>query len=113
MGDKTNNELDNRHEILVGLHVTDNTQYDLYRAGMKPLLTKMGGFFKQDLHVSEHISGESDAPFNRVFIISFPDSKTKEQFFANEKYKAVRAKHFDPAVKSGSTIAAYDTHPST
>jgi uncharacterized protein (DUF1330 family) len=97
-----------RHEILVGLHVTDDSTYDLYRAGMKPILTEMGGFFRQDLRISEHIKGESDDPFNRVFIISFPDAHTKERFFSDEHYKAVRAQHFDPSVKSGSIIAEYD-----
>ncbi|MBL4670607.1 MAG: DUF1330 domain-containing protein [Flavobacteriales bacterium] len=96
-----------RYEILVGLHVSDDDQYDLYRAGMLPLLEALGGFFRYDLRVSEHLKGDADDPYNRVFIISFPDEDTKDQFFNGDAYKAVRAKHFDASVKSGGIIASY------
>ncbi len=100
---------DSRFEILVGLHVADEEKYSLYRAGMLPLLEAMGGYFSQDLRVSEHIKGEADDPFNRVFTISFPDEATKDKFFGDEAYQAVRAEHFAPSVKSGGILAQYQT----
>jgi len=96
-----------RFEILVGLHVSDDAIYDQYRAGMTPILEEHGGYFSYDFRVSEMLKGDSEDPFNRVFIISFPDESTQEQFFSNEAYKEVRAKYFDPAVKSGGIIASY------
>ena len=98
-----------RFEILVGLHVHDNTEYDLYRAGMTPMLHAMGGFFRQDLHVSEQLKGEEEGKINRAFVISFPDEKTKDAFFSDEAYKAVRAEHFDAAVDSSVILASYHT----
>lgn len=93
-----------RHDILVGLHVIDDDQYNQYRAKMTPLLHEHDGYFSLDLRVSEMLKGDATDPFNRVFIISFPDEPTKIRFFGNEKYKAIRAEHFDPAVKSATIM---------
>lgn len=98
-----------RFELLVGLFVHDDTEYDLYRAGMTPMLHAVGGSFRRDLRVSEQLEGESDDRINRVFILSFPDEATKVAFFSDEAYKAVRAKHFDAAVESSVILAAYST----
>ena len=98
-----------RFEILVGLHVHDNTEYDLYRAGMTPMLHAMGGSFRQDMHVSEQLKGEEEGKINRIFVISFPDKATNDRFFADEAYKQVRAKHFDAAVESSVILASYST----
>jgi uncharacterized protein (DUF1330 family) len=95
-----------RHEILVGLHVTDDESYDRYRAAMTPLLEARGGFFRVDYRVAEVLKGEEGV--NRVFIISFPDEATKDAFFADPAYVAARAEHFEPAVAGGDIIAAYD-----
>ena len=107
MDAKTSPKNTGRFEILVGLHVSDDAIYDQYRAGMTPILEEHGGYFSYDFRVSDMLKGESDDPFNRVFILSFPDELTKEQFFSNEVYKAVRAKYFDPAVKSGGVITSF------
>lgn len=107
MGDKSDSQQSSRFEILVGLHVIDDPTYDQYRAGMIPILEEHGGYFRYDLLVSEMIKGEADDPYNRVFIISFPDEDTKDQFFGDEAYKQVRAEHFDASVKSGGIIASY------
>jgi uncharacterized protein (DUF1330 family) len=104
---KPNSENSQRFEILVGLHVSDEAGYDQYRAGMTPILEEHGGYFSYDFRVSDILIGESDDPLNRVFILSFPDKLTQEQFFSNKKYKDVRAKYFEPAVKSGGVIASY------
>lgn len=96
-----------RFEILIGLHVTDDSHYDQYRAGMIPILETYGGYFRYDFRVSEMLKGKADDPFNRVFVISFPDQASKEKFFADEAYKAVRAAHFDQSVRSVGQIAQY------
>lgn len=96
-----------RFEVHVGLHVTNESQYQMYRDGMTPILTQMGGDFRYDMRVNELIKGDAPDPFNRVFVISFPDEPTKDAFFANEQYRAVRTLHFDPSVKSATIIAQY------
>jgi len=98
-----------RHEILVGLQVTDDAQYDQYRAGMTPILESVGGYFRYDFRVSEMLKGDTDDPYNRVFVISFPDECAMNQFFSNDEYKAIRAEFYDSAVNSGSTIASFNT----
>ena len=107
---KTNSKMNNsttRFETLVGLHVTDDTIYDQYRAGMTPLLETHGGYFRYDFRVSEMLKGKADDPLNRVFVISFPDEETMNKFFADEAYKAVRDAHFGPSVRSFERIASY------
>lgn len=73
------------------------------------MLHAMGGFFRQDLHVSEQLKGEEEGKINRIFVISFPDKATNDRFFADEAYKQVRAEHFDAAVESSVILAAYST----
>ena len=74
---------------------------------MTPILETFGGYFRFDFRVSEMLKGEADDPFNRVFVLSFPDEATKDEFFADEKYQAVRAAHFDRGVRSYGQIAEY------
>lgn len=96
-----------RYEILVGLHVNDQDSYDRYRAGMTPILKDHGGFFRYDYTVDAMLQGNADDQHNRVFVLSFPDQSTMERFFDHAEYKAVRAQYFEPAVKSGGILAAY------
>lgn len=35
---------------------------------------------------------------NRVFVLSFPSAEARTRFFADERYRAVRADLFEPAV---------------
>lgn len=96
-----------RYEILIGMRVDDEGGYARYRAGMTPILETMGGFFRYDMRVSELIQGDADDPFNRLFILSFPDEATSARFFDDPAYKSVRSEHFDGAVRSYRVIAAY------
>ncbi len=98
-----------RFEVLVGLHVSDEEEYNAYRAGMTPILKDHGGYFRYDFRVSEMLQGEASDPFNRVFVLSFPDESTMTRFFENDAYKQVRATHFDVSVKSGGAIASFTT----
>lgn len=103
----TEQQSNSRYEILVGLHVSDQDSYDRYRAGMTPILKDHGGYFRYDYTIDTMLQGNADDPHNRVFVLSFPDQSTQERFFALPEYKAVRAEHFEPAVKSGGILAAY------
>ena len=97
----------NRHEILVGLHVTDDAGYQRYRDGMTPLLDACGGSFRYDFRVSEMLQGKAEKPINRLFLMSFPDEKTKTAFFSDPAYLAVRGEHFDGAVDVVERIAEF------
>ena len=96
-----------RHELLIGLHVEDEASYARYRAGMTPLLEAVGGFFRYDWTIAAQLKGAADPPINRLFLISFPDEATKEAFFADPAYLAVRAEHFQGAVASVERLAEY------
>ncbi len=98
-----------RFELLIGMHVIDDTKYDQYRAEMTPILERHGGFFRYDFRVSEMLAGKADTPFNRVFVLSFPDEGVKDAFFSNEEYQAVRSAHFDQSVHSFEQIAQFST----
>lgn len=97
-----------RSELLVGMRVTDETGYTRYRAAMTPILESMGGCFRYDMRVSELLKGEADEPFNRVFILSFPDDAARDRFFADPAYQRARAEHFAGSVSSFTIMAAYN-----
>ena len=97
-----------RHEVLVGLHVTDNESYSSYRAAMTPLLEAVGGSFRYDFTVAKTLKGVTTPPINRLFVISFPDQATKESFFANPEYLAAKKKYFESAVDLVDIIATYE-----
>ncbi len=103
----TDPQTTSRYEILVGLHVSNQDSYNNYRAGMTPILKDHGGFFRYDYTIDTMLQGDADDQHNRVFVLSFPDQSTMESFFNHPEYKAVRAEHFNPAVKSGGILAAY------
>lgn len=96
------------HEILVGLMVTDDALYGEYRAAMLPLLERAGGRFRYDFKVAETLRAEGGASINRVFTICFPSLAAREAFFADEAYRAVRARFFEPAVAASALLAAYE-----
>ncbi len=95
------------HEALVALHVTDEAGYQRYREGMTPILESYGGRFRWDFQLSEVLKSDGEERLNRLFILSFPDAATKEAFFADERYLAVRAEHFDRSVAAVERIAEY------
>lgn len=93
---------------LVGINVIDEESYQKYRDEMTPILISMGGEFRYDLKVAEMLKSDSENTINRMFIISFPNEETHDQFFALEEYKAIKEKFFAPAVESATLIAQYD-----
>jgi len=96
------------HELLIGLHVTDDDMYTRYREEMTPILHEYGGSFRYDFRIGEVLDGETSDAINRLFVISFPDAQTKDAFFANEAYTKVRHEFFEPAVQTVTTLAEYD-----
>ncbi len=97
-----------RHVLFLGADVTDDSLYQRYRAEMTPILERYGGAFGYDLVVSRVLKSEAAAPMNRVFTIAFPDRSSVERFFEDPEYRAVRARLFEPAVRSLTKIAAFD-----
>lgn len=94
-------------ERLVGLLVTDDEKYQLYREGMLPLLKEHGGGFGYDFKISEVLKSEVDEPINRVFTIFFRDEESMNSFFSNEEYLKVRQQYFDASVSAATVIATY------
>jgi uncharacterized protein (DUF1330 family) len=95
--------------MLVGMRVVDEAGYTRYRAAMTPILESMGGFFRYDMRVSELLKGDAAEPFNRLFVLSFPDEATRDRFFSDPAYSKAKAEHFAGAVTSHTLIAAYAT----
>lgn len=93
--------------MLIGLQVSDVAGYRRYREAMAPILRRYGGRFGYDFIVSEVLRSEVEAPINRVFTLVFADEATRERFFSDPEYQAVRAEHFEPAVDSVTKIAEY------
>jgi len=102
-----------RHEILVGLHVTDDASYARYRAAMTPMLEAVGGSFRYDFTIARMLKGAASPPINRLFVISFPDEETKVAFFGNPEYLAAKAEHFEGAVDLVDLIATFEHAPSS
>ena len=94
-------------EILMGLEVIDDLQYDNYRAAMKPILKSYGGQFGYDFRVSEVLISEQNPDINRVFTISFPDRQQMKDFFADPSYLQAREKFFVNSVASITMISSY------
>jgi uncharacterized protein (DUF1330 family) len=86
-----------RHTTLYGLEVKDDAGYARYREAMAPILARYGGRFGCDFVVARTLLGPSPS-INRVFTIAVPDLASRERFFADEEYRAVRAKWFAPSV---------------
>ena len=92
----------------MGLEVVDEATYARYRAEMTPILTAYAGSFGVDLVVARVLRGGGDGPMNRVFTIVFPDRPTRERFFADAGYRAVRTACFEPAVARTVMLGEYD-----
>src|SRR5262245_35053628 len=96
------------YEMLVALHLTDEAGYRQYRAAMTPLLRAAGGGFRYDFAIGEVLQSASDHPIQRVFAIHFPDRPAKDAFFADPRYRAIRAQHYDRSVGGRTVIAEYE-----
>ena len=94
-------------ERIVGLTLKDDKGYQSYREAMTPILIRYGGRFRFDFSVAKTLITEGDGEINRVFVMTFPDQSTHDRFFSDPEYKAIRAKHYDPSVKTSTVISQY------
>jgi uncharacterized protein (DUF1330 family) len=96
-----------RFTQLFGVQVDDPPSYAEYRARMTPLLHSHGGAFGLDLDVARVFRAPENAVMNRVFTIVFPSRQASSAFFADERYRAIRAEWFERAVSAVSTLAEW------
>lgn len=96
-----------RFVTLYGVDVKNDEGYARYRGEMTPILAEHGGRFEYDMIVSDVLKSPVSGQFNRVFTISFPNEDAHARFFSDDRYKAVRAQHFEPAVGDVVTMAEY------
>jgi uncharacterized protein (DUF1330 family) len=97
-----------RHLRLYGLQITDAAEYLRYRAAMMPILARHGGAFGYDFVVGEVLKSYTPERINRVFTMSFPGHHSAERFFSDPAYLVARARHFERAVESVTTIANFE-----
>ncbi len=45
---------------------------------------------------------------NRVFIIYFPNRQARDRFFDDQTYREIRGRLFDPSVRDGTIIGAWE-----
>jgi uncharacterized protein (DUF1330 family) len=94
-------------EMLVGLNVIDDDEYQLYRDGITPILKEFGGGFGYDFRVSEVLKSKANEPINRVFTINFPDDDAMNSFFLNDEYLSIKQRHFENSVTDTTIMARW------
>jgi uncharacterized protein (DUF1330 family) len=97
-----------RHVQLYGAQLADPAKYRTYREHMTPILHRHGGRFTHDFTIGTVLASELAHPIDRLFLISFPDRRAAERFFADPSYLEVRRTWFEPAVTAISLIASFD-----
>ena len=94
--------------LLFALEVADDASYARYREAMTPILESYGGRFGVDFVVARVLLAPHPR-INRVFTMVFPDDLSRERFFADEEYRAVRARWFAPSVAAVEVLAEVAT----
>ncbi|MGK7875269.1 MAG: DUF1330 domain-containing protein [Xenococcaceae cyanobacterium] len=95
-------------EMLVGLNVINEKQYQEYRIAMMPILERHEGCFGYDFKVSEVLRTQVNSPINRVFTIYFASKKKMDDFFKNPEYLKVKEKYFENSVGDTTIISSYE-----
>lgn len=95
-------------EMLVGLNVTNDTEYAKYREGMTPILESFGGGFGYDFKVDEVLKSTTENKINRVFTIYFPSEEKMNSFFSDKEYLKIKETHFSNSVESTTIISNYN-----
>jgi uncharacterized protein (DUF1330 family) len=96
------------YERIMGIEVTNDEEYQLYRKNMMPILHSFGGSFGFDFKINEVLKSKTDNVINRVFTLDFPSKEVMEEFFTNSDYLAVKEKHFLNSVNSVTTISMHE-----
>ncbi len=73
-------------EMLVGLNVVNDEEYQAYRDEITPILKRYGGGFGYDFRVAEVLTSRTDAPINRVSAIYFSNEDSMNSFFSNDEH---------------------------
>jgi uncharacterized protein (DUF1330 family) len=95
-------------EMLVGLNVVNDHEYQLYRDEIAPILMESGGGFGYDLRILEVLRSKTKAPINRVFTIQFPDEEAMNSFFSDAEYLRIKEKHYEKSVTATTIMARWD-----
>jgi len=95
-------------ERIMGIEVTNEDEYQLYRENMMPILHSFGGSFGFDFKINEVLKSKTDNVINRVFTLDFPSKQVMEAFFTNAEYLAVKEKYFLNSVNSVTTISMHE-----
>lgn len=95
-------------EMLVGLNVVDEEQYQKYRELMTPVLQRYGGGFGYDFKVSKVLQSKTTAPINRVFTIYFGNKDMMDSFFSNHEYLKIKQQYFEQSVTDTTIISTYE-----
>ena len=96
------------YERIMGLHVTDDEEYDKYRTAMTPILHSVGGSFGYDFKIAEVLASKSDNEINRVFTIEFQSKQVMDDFFSNAEYLVIQERHLVNSVRSKTVIRMGD-----
>jgi uncharacterized protein (DUF1330 family) len=95
------------YEMVVGLDIINDSDYQRYREAMTPILETFGGGFRYDFKVDEVLKNEEGRKINRVFTIHFKNKETMGQFFSDQKYLKVKAQFFETSVAGTTIISEY------
>jgi uncharacterized protein (DUF1330 family) len=95
-------------ERIMGLHVTNDEEYQMYREAMEPILKSIGGSFGYDFKISEVLRSRTDNEINRVFTIEFPSKEEMEKFFSRPDYLEIQKKHLIGSIKSKTVISMHE-----
>lgn len=96
------------HEILVGLNVVNDNQYQQYRDAIGPILKQYNGAFGYDFEVAKVLKSETKEKINRVFTLHFPNEEQQNTFFNDPQYLMAKDTFFMGAVASTTIISSYN-----
>ena len=93
---------------VMGLNITDDQSYSLYREAMTPILKRFGGSFGYDFKIAEVLKSRTKNKINRVFTIEFPSETEMNRFFNDPAYIEIKNIYFDQSVDARTVIATYE-----
>jgi uncharacterized protein (DUF1330 family) len=96
------------YDMLIALTVSDHASYSRYREAISPFLARHQAHFRYDFGVSDVLSTEGDGSINRAFVLSFPDRRRKDAFWADPEYLAAKAQLFERCVRTFTLISEYE-----
>jgi uncharacterized protein (DUF1330 family) len=92
------------YKIVIGLHVTDDQEYQRYREAMEPILNSVDAAFGYDFTIAGVLRSRTAEQINRVFTIEFPDKGVMDSFFSRQDYLDIKERYFAGSVESTTVI---------